>query len=263
MPYSAAHLSELGLSLWRLRSDPVEIEPPPASTEVAPAPMPPPVQQEQLPAAAMTDHATAQQRQDEADREEADALRRAQIAKMTWDELQSYVQAQSRAGATQAVFGVGVRDAQVMVIGEAPGGDEDKQGQPFVGRAGQLLDQMLQAIGLSRDKNTYIANICKFRPPNNRDPRPDEVAEDFPYLQRQIELVQPKLLLAVGRIAAQNLLSSTQPIGRMRGQLHAFGDKGITTLVTYHPAYLLRSPREKAKAWQDLKRARSVLLDVD
>jgi uracil-DNA glycosylase len=151
---------------------------------------------------------------------------------------------------TQGVFGVGNRAAQWMVIGEAPGADEDRQGEPFVGRAGQLLNSMLKAIGLPREQ-VFIANILKSRPPNNRDPKPEEVQACIPYLFRQIELVNPKLILCVGRIAAQTLLETDTPIGKLRGQLHRIaGNRPM--VVTYHPAYLLRSPGEKRKSWADL-----------
>jgi DNA polymerase len=151
---------------------------------------------------------------------------------------------------TQAVFGVGNRNAQWMVIGEAPGADEDRQGEPFVGRAGQLLNSMLKAIGLPREQ-VFIANILKSRPPNNRDPRPEEVQACLPYLFRQIELVNPRLILCVGRIAAQTLLETDTSIGKLRGQLHRIaGNRPM--IVTYHPAYLLRSPGEKRKSWSDL-----------
>jgi DNA polymerase len=151
---------------------------------------------------------------------------------------------------TQGVFGVGNRAAQWMVIGEAPGADEDRQGEPFVGRAGQLLNSMLKAIGLQREQ-VFIANILKSRPPNNRDPKPEEVQACIPYLFRQIELVNPRLILCVGRIAAQTLLETDTPIGKLRGQLHRIaGNRPM--VVTYHPAYLLRSPGEKRKSWADL-----------
>jgi uracil-DNA glycosylase len=151
---------------------------------------------------------------------------------------------------TQGVFGVGNRNAQWMVIGEAPGADEDRQGEPFVGRAGQLLNSMLKAIGLAREQ-VFIANILKSRPPNNRDPKPEEVRACLPYLFRQIELVNPRLILCVGRIAAQTLLETDTPIGKLRGQLHRIaGNRPM--IVTYHPAYLLRSPGEKRKSWADL-----------
>lgn len=159
---------------------------------------------------------------------------------------------------TQTVFGVGDPHAQMMVIGEAPGADEDQQGEPFVGRAGQLLNEMLFAVGLKRE-HVFIANILKCRPPNNRDPSPEETAQCKPFLLRQIEWLQPRIILAVGRIAAQNLLQSDAPIGQIRGKAHAFGAGKIPLVATYHPAYLLRSPLEKRKAWDDLRLAMRVL----
>jgi len=159
---------------------------------------------------------------------------------------------------TRPVLGVGDRRAQWLVVGEAPGAEEDRQGEPFVGRAGQLLDAMLRAIGLARGQNVYIANILKSRPPGNRDPAPVEVAACLPYLERQIELIRPRLILAVGRIAMQNLLDTQSSLGRMRGQVHAFGGLKTPVIVTYHPAYLLRKPEDKRKAWEDLKFARTV-----
>jgi uracil-DNA glycosylase len=159
---------------------------------------------------------------------------------------------------TQGVLGVGPKRADWLVIGEAPGAEEDRRGEPFVGAAGQLLDAMLRAIGLDRRTNVYIANVLKSRPPNNRDPRPEEVEACLPYLVRQIALLQPKIMLAVGRIAAQNLLATDAPLGRLRGRVHHFGEHQIPLVVTYHPAYLLRTPADKRKAWEDLKFARSV-----
>jgi uracil-DNA glycosylase len=150
----------------------------------------------------------------------------------------------------QTVFGVGSAKPRVAFFGEAPGADEDRQGEPFVGRAGQLLNSMLKAIGLKREQ-VFIANILKSRPPNNRDPRPEEVQACIPYLFRQIELVNPQLILCVGRIAAQTLLETDTSIGKLRGQLHRIaGNRPM--VVTYHPAYLLRSPGEKRKSWADL-----------
>ena len=143
-----------------------------------------------------------------------------------------------------------------MLIGEAPGAEEDRRGEPFVGRAGKLLDEMLRAIGEARD-SVFIANILKCRPPNNRDPKPDEAAACRSYLERQIELVQPRIVLAVGRIAAQQLLDSDAPVGRLRGKVHRLGDTPL--IVTYHPAYLLRSPSQKRKSWDDLCLARQVM----
>ena len=159
---------------------------------------------------------------------------------------------------TQGVLGVGPKRADWLVIGEAPGAEEDRRGEPFVGAAGQLLDAMLRAIGLDRRTNVYIANVLKSRPPNNRDPRPEEVEACLPYLVRQIALLQPKIMLAVGRIAAQNLLGTDAPLGRLRGRVHHFGERQTPLVVTYHPAYLLRTPADKRKAWEDLKFARSV-----
>jgi len=163
-------------------------------------------------------------------------------------------------GRTQTVFGVGNRAADLMIVGEAPGAEEDRRGEPFVGRAGQLLDEMLLALGFTRQA-VFIANILKCRPPNNRDPSAAEAASCRPYLDRQIKLVQPKLILAVGRIAAQQLLESDVPVGRMRGQLHRLGATGLPVVVTYHPAYLLRSPTQKRKAWQDLILARRMMAE--
>jgi uracil-DNA glycosylase len=158
---------------------------------------------------------------------------------------------------TQTVFGVGDREAQWLIVGEAPGADEDRQGEPFVGRAGQLLNGMLEALDLQRGQ-VYIANILKCRPPNNRDPLPEEVACCEPYLRRQVFLLQPRIILAVGRVAAQNLLRTSAPLARLRGRVHHYPDTTIPLIVTYHPAYLLRSPREKRRAWGDLRLALAV-----
>ena len=181
-----------------------------------------------------------------------------EVARLDWDALQARVKACTLCDLhktrTQTVFGVGNREAQWMVIGEAPGADEDRQGEPFVGRAGQLLNEMLWALGLKRTE-VYIANVLKCRPPGNRDPSPDEVACCEPYLKRQVALIRPKIILAVGRIAAQNLLKTDTRIGALRGRVHRYADTGIPLVVTYHPAYLLRSPLEKRKAWEDLQLA--------
>lgn len=163
---------------------------------------------------------------------------------------------------TQAVFGVGNRQADWLIVGEAPGRDEDQQGEPFVGRAGKLLNAMLEALGYARE-DVYIANILKSRPPKNRDPKPEEVAACEPYLKQQIALLKPKIILAVGRIAAQNLLKTDTPIGKLRGQrleyqVAAETVTKVPVVVTYHPAYLLRSPADKRKAWQDLLLARRI-----
>jgi DNA polymerase len=206
------YLEAMGIAVWRLRAAP----PPTASSAIEPA--------------------TAPQSSE-------------------WDELAAAVRTCTKcalhSSRTQTVFGVGRRDADLFVIGEAPGADEDRQGEPFVGRAGQLLNAMLKAIGLPRN-DVYIANILKCRPPNNRDPQPDEASACTPYLVRQIGLVKPRAMLAVGRIAAQWLLQTDAPIGRLRGRVQHFGEAGTPLVVTYHPAYLLRSPSAKATAWADL-----------
>jgi DNA polymerase len=160
---------------------------------------------------------------------------------------------------TQTVFGVGVENASLMVVGEGPGADEDAQGEPFVGRAGKLLDEMLKAIGRSRKDNVFIANVVKCRPPGNRDPEPVEAESCRPYLEQQIKLVKPKLIVALGRIAAQRLLNTDEPLARLRGPIHKYGPDATPLFITYHPAYLLRSPREKAKSWDDLKKVAQFL----
>lgn len=178
------------------------------------------------------------------------------IGHLGWAQLESRV-AQCTAcelhkTRTQTVFGVGLQTARLMVIGEAPDADEDIKGEPFVGRAGKLLDAMLGAIGLGRDQ-VYIVNILKCRPPGNRDPRSEESLRCAAYLQRQIALVNPQVIMAVGAVAAHNLLQSDEPVGSLRAKSHQL--KGIPVVVSYHPAYLLSSPEQKAKAWQDLQRA--------
>jgi len=161
---------------------------------------------------------------------------------------------------TQTVFGVGDENADWMLIGEAPGAEEDRLGDPFVGQAGRLLDNMLAAIDLSRAKNVYIANVLKCRPPGNRNPQPEEVAKCTPHLVRQIELVQPKLILAMGRFAAQTLLETDASISSLRGKVHRY--RGVPLIVTYHPAYLLRTLADKAKAWEDLVFARKTMASL-
>jgi uracil-DNA glycosylase family 4 len=179
-----------------------------------------------------------------------------------WDALERAVAACTRCGLeatrTQTVFGVGDRSPDWLVVGEAPGQEEDRRGEPFVGRAGQLLDSMLRSLKLARGQKVYIANTLKCRPPGNRDPQPREVACCMPYLQRQIALLRPKVILCVGRIAAQNLLATDAPLGKLRGRVHRLEPSGTPVVVTYHPAYLLRSPSEKRKAWTDLLYAREV-----
>jgi DNA polymerase len=232
------YLQTLGIDLWVPRA----AAPPPAPAAAVPqtaplAPLSAPASPAQSPAAGPA-------------------------AEEQWQALAAEVKACQRcplhATRTQGVLGVGPRQADWMVIGEAPGAEEDRRGEPFVGVAGQLLDKMLAAIGLDRRTNVYIANVLKSRPPNNRDPKPDEVAACLPYLERQIALLRPKIMLAVGRIAAQNLLQTDASLARLRGQVHHFGELNTTLVVTYHPAYLLRTPSDKRKAWEDLKFARSV-----
>lgn len=192
---------------------------------------------------------------DQVDSPEALATESADAASETldWSGLRAAVRDCTRCALhksrTQTVFGVGNEAADWLVVGEAPGAEEDRRGEPFVGRAGQLLDEMLRAVGMHRG-DVFIANILKCRPPNNRDPAADEADACRAYLERQIELIQPKILLAVGRIAAQQLLATDTPVGKLRGRLHQYA--GIPMVVTYHPAYLLRSPAQKRKAWQDL-----------
>ncbi len=190
----------------------------------------------------------------------------ADVSDLDWDSLQTRVAecrlCELHKSRTQTVFGVGNRNADWLIIGEAPGADEDRQGEPFVGRAGQLLNAMLQALGLSR-QDVYIANILKCRPPQNRDPKPDEVAHCTPYLQAQIQLIQPKVILALGRIAAQNLLQTNTALGRLRGKVHHIDISTAPVIVTYHPAYLLRSPLEKRKSWEDLLFAKNTLAAAD
>ena len=188
------------------------------------------------------------------------------IARLEWIPLRERVTAcvqcaELCANRTQTVFGVGNQRADLMVVGEAPGRDEDRQGEPFVGRAGQLLDRMLLVMGQERSR-VYIANILKCRPPNNRDPKPEEADACRAFLERQIALVQPKVLLSGGLISAQNLLRTQQAVGRLRGRVHTLEPAGLPLIVTYHPAYLLRQPSEKRKVWDDLQRAMAVLDEV-
>lgn len=154
------------------------------------------------------------------------------------------------AGRTNIVFGVGSPDARLMFVGEGPGADEDEQGVPFVGRAGQLLTQIIKAMGFERDE-VYIANVVKCRPPNNRNPEPDEIALCEPFLVRQIEAIQPAVIVALGKFAAQTLLRSTVPITRLRGQFHRLG--AFDVMPTFHPSYLLRNPSAKREVWEDMK----------
>jgi len=186
-------------------------------------------------------------------------------AGLDWPELQRAVEDCTACGLcatrTRTVFGIGHRRARWMIVGEAPGEQEDLRGEPFVGRSGQLLDAMLRVLGLTRSadspaRQVYIANTLKCRPPSNRNPEPEELARCEPFLVRQIELVQPAVVLAMGRFAVQALLRSKEPVGRLRGRVHHY--QGVPLVVTYHPAYLLRNPLDKARAWEDLCLARQV-----
>ncbi|MBX3634669.1 MAG: uracil-DNA glycosylase [Rubrivivax sp.] len=254
-------LRGLGLRLW---SAPAAL--PAATTTVSadePAAPPAPVAGTPAPAAAAPGVRTVAVPGSAASGIVAPAARpRAELAALDWPDLLAAVAA-CRAcalseGRTQTVFGVGHPQAQWLLVGEAPGEQEDLQGEPFVGAAGQLLDRMLAALGLTRGddgpeppaQRVYIANTLKCRPPRNRNPAPDEMAKCEPFLLRQIELLQPRLILAMGRFAVQSLLRSDEPIGKLRGRVHRY--QGRPLVVTYHPAYLLRSPADKARAWEDL-----------
>ncbi len=235
------------------------LEAPPAEARMAPAeemPRSAPVIPINRPSSKSGSHtAPASPANTEIDPEEQSRQQRAaRIAGLSWDELQAEI-SQCRAcglceGRTQTVFGVGQPGATWMVVGEAPGAEEDKRGEPFVGQAGKLLDQMLFSVSAKRNQEVYIGNVLKCRPPGNRNPQPGEVALCAPFLLRQIALIQPKLIIASGRFAVQTLLSSTAPISALRGKVHQYGDTPV--VVTYHPAYLLRNLPDKAKAWQDL-----------
>ncbi len=252
IPTSARRLRELELwPVWRLRpsgAQTTSAEPSMAGVEDMLTPSPVTVAVETGPA-------------DETPAARADVGVATEIATMDWDQLEAAVRSCTRcplsASRTQGVPGVGDRRAEWLFIGEAPGAEEDRLGEPFVGQAGKLLDAMLAAIGLERGRNVYIANVLKSRPPGNRDPKPEEAAACLPYLERQIELMRPRLIVALGRIAAQNLLLTDTPIGRLRGHVHSW--RGVPMVVTYHPAYLLRNPADKAKAWEDLLLARRTL----
>lgn len=188
------------------------------------------------------------------------------IASLDWDGLAGRVSACDKCilskTRTNTVFGVGNQTADLMIIGEAPGADEDRQGEPFVGRAGQLLTAMLGAIGFSREQ-VYIANILKCRPPGNRNPHVDEVAACQSYLNRQIALIEPKIILSVGGVSAHNLLHTDESVGRLRRQTHKYGVNNTPLMVTYHPAYLLRRPEEKAKVWEDLQKLHAALVNLN
>ncbi|MGE0080387.1 MAG: uracil-DNA glycosylase family protein [Thiohalomonadaceae bacterium] len=248
------YLEAMGVQAWRRRGGAM----PPEDAAVAPAEHPPVVVEQGHDALIPVGEPRPPVLTPAAELDDAE------VAAMDWEALAARVARCTRcpelvANRTQTVFGVGNRAAEVMVIGEAPGQEEDKQGEPFVGRAGQLLNEMLRAMGFAREQ-VYIANVLKSRPPNNRDPRPEEAAHCEPYLKRQIALIKPRLILSVGRISAQNLLKTDTPIGKLRGQVHRY--QGIPLVVTYHPAYLLRSPLEKRKSWDDLKLALRTLREA-
>ena len=187
------------------------------------------------------------------------------VMQMDWAQLREAVQHCTKCPLhrtrTQGVLGVGDQNADWLIIGEAPGADEDAQGEPFVGQAGKLLDAMLAAIGLKRGENVYIANVLKSRPPGNRNPTAEEVTACLPYLERQIQLIQPKLILALGRFAVQSLLNTEESISRLRGKVHQY--QGVPLIVSYHPAYLLRNLPDKAKAWEDLCFARETMASAN
>ncbi|MGD8931768.1 MAG: uracil-DNA glycosylase [Chromatiales bacterium] len=231
---------------------PGETEVPPWTEEYIPSDEPPPYLYEDYAAEWQPDSVP-------------EKTRETPVSKLDWEALRERVRTCRlcglREGCTQTVFGVGNTAADLLIIGEAPGADEDRQGEPFVGRAGQLLNAMLLAIGFKREQ-VFIANILKCRPPNNRDPRPEEALKCEPFLLRQIELIQPRVILSVGRISAQNLLKTDIPVGKLRGRVHRFGERQLPLVVTYHPAYLLRSPEQKGKAWDDLQLVLSILRTV-
>ena len=261
-------LRQMGVVLWGPHGDvgadapaPVPVRAPAAPAALVPVATPrvaaPVKASDALPAAALATTA------------DADPARAAHIATLAWPALREAVGACQACtlcqGRRQTVFGVGHEQAHWMIVGEAPGEQEDRLGEPFVGAAGQLLDRMLLALGLTRsgdgapgpERQVYIANTLKCRPPGNRNPTPAELAACDPFLQRQIALVQPRIVLAMGRFAVQSLLGSSDAIGRLRGRVHMLG--AMPVVVTYHPAYLLRNPADKARAWADLCLAASVL----
>jgi uracil-DNA glycosylase len=268
-----AMLAEMGVRVWAPRPVPVAAEPsaePPSARRAEPASAGQPAAAAPRPAATPRVAAVPVAAPAPAPFVAANAAMELRarpdgIESMDWLMLEAAVSACQACGLCESrnntVFGVGDRQADWMVIGEAPGENEDLQGEPFVGAAGQLLDNMLRAVGRSRggegSQGAYIANVLKCRPPANRNPQPAEVAQCEPYLARQVALVQPRVIIAMGRFAVQSLLQSPEPIGRLRGQVHRY--QGVPVIVTYHPAYLLRTPGDKRKAWADLCLAMDVL----
>ncbi|MDD5329559.1 MAG: uracil-DNA glycosylase [Sulfuricella sp.] len=196
--------------------------------------------------------------------EPAEAAPQEQVPELDWTGLKDAVAACTACDLhktrTRTVFGVGDENADWLFVGEAPGADEDAVGEPFVGQAGKLLDNMLKSIGLKRGENVYIANVVKSRPPGNRNPLPGEIAACFPYLKRQIELIRPRLIVTLGKVASETLLGREATIAGLRGKVHAY--QGIPLIVTYHPAYLLRTLNDKAKAWEDLCLARETMQNL-
>ncbi|WP_240342377.1 uracil-DNA glycosylase family protein [Methylococcus sp. EFPC2] len=247
----------MGIQVWQSRYAPAGVELPEPVTEVTSALDR--NERERIPANESSDGLVSAAAGASSERQILPIAAPNPIAACGWDELAARVAGCTacplHAGRTQTVFGVGDRTARWMIIGEAPGEQEDLQGEPFVGRAGLLLNEMLRAVGLQREQ-VYIANVLKCRPPKNRDPQAEEAAACEDYLKRQLALVHPDIILAVGRIAAQNLLKTATPIGKLRGAVHDY--QGVPLVVTYHPAYLLRSPLEKRRAWDDLKLARAI-----
>ncbi len=252
-----AMLAEMGVRVWAPKPAPAkgtvlvaQAPAPTAASPATPAPRPSPVA---TPASVSTPPAQPRPA--------------SPVATLDWPALRDTVASCQACGLcrgrTNTVFGVGDEHTDWMVVGEAPGENEDLQGEPFVGAAGHLLDNMLKAVGRSRTgqgaQGAYIANVLKCRPPANRNPQPDEVAQCEPYLARQVALVKPKVIVAMGRFAVQALLKTNEPIGRLRGQVHHF--EGVPVIVTYHPAYLLRTPTDKGKAWADLCLAMAQLPD--
>ena len=243
-------LAELGLTpTWRSRDSATAVPEPVAPESAAlPALRQPLPRFEPLPAPA----------------QDAGA-RNARIAALAWDEFAADVDACNACGLcktrNRSVPGVGDVHAEWLFVGEAPGAEEDARGEPFVGQAGRLLDNMLAALSLARGRNVYIANVLKCRPPNNRTPEPSESAACRPYLERQVELIRPKLIVALGKSAASQLLGTDATIASLRGRVHRY--RGVPLIVTYHPAYLLRNLPDKAKAWEDMLLARRTLATSD
>lgn len=262
-----SYLQEMGISLWISRENSEDDSPESLQEVPVPANSIPVLQAEDTRDSAVVDSAPQIEVPlpiAELEQTPSYIVEAADESPLDWAGLQDVVSRCQRCSdlasqRIQTVFGVGNPQADWLIIGEAPGAEEDRRGEPFVGQAGQLLDAMLRAIGLKRSQ-VYIANILKCHHPSNRDPKAEEIEACSDYLRRQIELIQPKVVLVVGSIAAQTLLKSTEAIGQLRGQVHQLkvSESTIPLVVTYHPAYLLRTPVEKAKAWSDLKLALNV-----